>query len=92
MECFECKKELKGGFGVGPKPYIYFRCANCVIESVDQSTMIHGFQQIIEKTSGIVKPSNGYKAKFEALLADMNTINVIASYYVERAIKDHTEK
>ena len=88
MECFECKKPLKGGFGVGPKPYIYFRCADCVIEKVDRETMIHGFKQIVEKTSGIVKPSKGYKARFEAILADMNSINMIAGYYIDRAKQD----
>lgn len=85
MECFECKKPLKGGFGVGPKPYIYFRCADCVIEKADKSTMLHGFQQILEITSVVIKPSKGYKKKFEQLLNNFNTINLIAGYYIDKS-------
>lgn len=35
MKCFECDKELQGGFGVGEPPYEKYRCAACVIRNVE---------------------------------------------------------
>lgn len=83
MECFECKKKLKGGFGVGPKPYVNFRCADCVIENVSRESMLSGFNMIKEECDRVVFLENakGYKDRYEALLEKLKVIRATASYY-----------
>lgn len=46
MECFDCGKELKGGFGVGERPFKHFHCADCVIRNVSNAQAEHWMKEV----------------------------------------------
>ena len=84
MQCFECKRDIKGGFGVGPKPYTLFRFAGCVIESVDFSSMLHAFALIKEECEKPSQRTDGYKPRFLELKDRMRTIAITCEYHLTK--------
>lgn len=64
MTCNDCGKELKGGFGIGERPFSKFRCAACTIVDVENAQAVWGLKKIIEMLeTPILANGRNYKAQ-----------------------------
>ena len=80
MQCCDCNKPLKGGFGCGPRPFKLFRCADCVMEVVDINGVIHGMQLI---TDIINEPVKNDRSVLE-LKDKLDKIKMLSTYYKDK--------
>lgn len=84
MKCHECGKNMKGGFGVGERPYSKFRCADCTIRENENAQNAWALKKIVEIIDEpIMAGCRNYKAQTMQIWEKTQRIKTLAKLVLE---------
>lgn len=65
MNCRDCAKELKGGFGVGDKPYSAWLCFDCVMVKHEDVMRAWRLEEVRKLLADLPKPEGRKLKEYE---------------------------